>query len=276
MSAATFQDYLDANFASKNSGTIKSYITAIAILDELLAINDVFGLNQTPLSELRNPYLIEKIIDYVADQESLFRAGQPSLFDNGRPNQTSYPRKRFCTAAIRRLGHFINSVCVNEAKEIAKSSITDGRRLSTRLIARYHINDKGTEKERMVKQRVGQDIFRAILLDIYGSKCCLTGLDVPHVLRASHIIPWAEKEETRMNPENGLCLSATYDAAFDKHLITFDEDFRMVLSPVIKEAYDSEAFHEYFVKFEGKQIAMPSRFLPSQQFLQQHREKLIV
>lgn len=72
-------------------------------------------------------------------------------------------------------------------------------------------------------------------IDIYEYRCCLTGIEVPEVLRASHIIPWSGSKNTCLNPENGLCLSASYDAAFDKHLITFDEDYRLVLIPVIKK-----------------------------------------
>ena len=63
-----------------------------------------------------------------------------------------------------------------------------------------------------------------------GNRCCLTGLDLPQLNRASHIIGWAEPKgkQIRMDPRNGLCLSATYDAAFDRKPITFDEDYRLV------------------------------------------------
>lgn len=115
-----------------------------------------------------------------------------------------------------------------------------------------------------------------MLLEIYDAKCCITGIDIPEVLRASHIVPWAECIDTRLNPENGLCLSATYDAAFDKHLITIDEDYRLVLSPVLKEEYTSEAFKTHFLKYEGTTIALPSMFKPSQDYLSKHRAKLIV
>lgn len=114
-----------------------------------------------------------------------------------------------------------------------------------------------------------------MLLEIYDSKCCLTGIDVPEVLRASHIIPWAEKKNTRLNPENGLCLSATYDAAFDRHLISFDEEYRLILSPALKENYTSEAFNTHFGAYEGKQITLPARFIPSQEYLQYHRRELV-
>jgi len=71
-----------------------------------------------------------------------------------------------------------------------------------------------------------------MIVSLYGGKCCITGLDVPKLLRASHIIRWADDKENRMNPENGLCLSGTYDLAFDQHLISFDEDYRMIVGSV--------------------------------------------
>ena len=103
----------------------------------------------------------------------------------------------------------------------------------------------------------------------------MTGLDVPQTLRASHIVAWAEDKKNRMNPENGLCLSATYDAAFDKHLISFDEDYRMIVSKDIKEYYTNKATKEYFNNFEGKQINLPLRFMPSKKLLEKHRNLMV-
>ena len=170
----------------------------------------------------------------------------------------------------------MNLICCEDATDIMRSSTHKGSKLSSDLLKRFNINDKGTDKEIRAKRRVGQNIFRAMLLEIYDAKCCITGIDIPEVLRASHIVPWAECIDTRLNPENGLCLSATYDAAFDKHLITFDEDYRLVLSPVLKEEYTSEAFKTHFLKYEGTTIVLPLMFKPSQDYLSKHRAKLIV
>ena len=60
------------------------------------------------------------------------------------------------------------------------------------------------------------------------------GFSLADIFRASHISPWAEDEKDRLNSENGLCLSATYDAAFDRHLISFDEHHRFIVSKDIK------------------------------------------
>ena len=89
-----------------------------------------------------------------------------------------------------------------------------------------------TEVERLVKQRVGQDIFRQALLNYWGGACAVTGIDVPEVLRASHAKPWAMcgSDDDRLNVFNGLLLTANLDALFDRGLITFDDDGLMIFA----------------------------------------------
>jgi hypothetical protein len=85
-----------------------------------------------------------------------------------------------------------------------------------------------TEVERLVVQRIGQDIFRAGLMDYWQGRCPLTGISDLALLRASHIIPWAdcESDAERLDVHNGLLLSALWDAAFDRALVTFDDEGR--------------------------------------------------
>lgn len=93
----------------------------------------------------------------------------------------------------------------------------------------------GTEVERMVRQRVGQNKFRDALLDYWGGACAVTGVAIPEVLRASHAKPWAEcaTDAERLNVFNGFLLSANLDALFDRFLISFDECGEMVISPAL-------------------------------------------
>lgn len=95
------------------------------------------------------------------------------------------------------------------------------------------IADKGTEVERLVRQRVGQDVFREALLDYWGGACAVTGLALPDVLRASHAKPWAdcESDEERLDVFNGFVLVAQLDALFDRGLITFDAGGGLVIAP---------------------------------------------
>ena len=77
---------------------------------------------------------------------------------------------------------------------------------------------RATEAERLVVLRIGQDIFRASLMDYWQGRCPLTGISDRPLLRASHTIPWSECESDaeRLDVHNGLLLSALWDAAFDR------------------------------------------------------------
>lgn len=96
---------------------------------------------------------------------------------------------------------------------------------------------KTTEAERLVVQRVGQNIFRERLITYWQGRCPLTGITDHALLRASHIKPWkdCETDDERLDVHNGLLLSALWDAAFDGGLVTFDDDgsprFSARLSP---------------------------------------------
>jgi putative restriction endonuclease len=99
-----------------------------------------------------------------------------------------------------------------------------------------HLGD--TEVERIVKQRVGQSYFRRALLDFWGSSCPLTGIREEAMLRASHIIPWAQcqSDEDRLDVYNGLLLAAHWDAAFDRGLVSFDDYGRPLVRPALDTA----------------------------------------
>lgn len=101
---------------------------------------------------------------------------------------------------------------------------------------------KSTEAERLVIQRVGQDIFRDRLMTYWQGRCPLTGITDPALLRASHIIAWKDcaSDAERLDVHNGLLLSALWDAAFDRGLVTFDDDGRPEFSPRLSEAARAE------------------------------------
>ncbi len=94
-----------------------------------------------------------------------------------------------------------------------------------------------TEAERLVVQRIGQDIFRAALMDYWGGRCPLTGITDPALLRASHIVPWAECDDAqRLDVHNGLLLSSLWDAAFDSGLLSFADDGTALASRDLSDA----------------------------------------
>ena len=96
---------------------------------------------------------------------------------------------------------------------------------------------QGTEREQLVKQRIGQDVFRDALFKYWKGCCAVTSLNIPEMLRASHIKPWADcdNDSDRLNVYNGFLLSANYDALFDKGLITFDNKGLVVYSGKLNE-----------------------------------------
>jgi hypothetical protein len=132
-----------------------------------------------------------------------------------------------------------------------------------------------TEKLSMVKLRRGQHFFRQSILNVYGLRCCITGISVPRLLVASHIRPWSEFPDDRLNPRNGLCLSCLHDAAFDSGLITLDERLCVVLSPQLTKHFPQPALEQNFAAYEGRPIRKPDLLAePSAEFLRHHRQTI--
>jgi len=127
-----------------------------------------------------------------------------------------------------------------------------------------------------VKVRKGQKLFRDAVLTAYENRCCVTGVAEPRFLVASHIRPWRQDPENRLNPRNGLCLSLMIDKAFDLGLITFSEDYRLVLSAELKQHEKNPHIAETFFTRMGQPITLPSKFTPDQRFLAWHRESYFV
>ena len=93
----------------------------------------------------------------------------------------------------------------------------------------------------MTVQRVGQDVFRRGLLEYWDGRCAVTGLDVPELLRASHIKPWAdcETDAERLDVFNGLLLAPHLDATFDAGFITVGKDGVVVVSEALSAGAQS-------------------------------------
>ena len=126
---------------------------------------------------------------------------------------------------------------------------------------------EGETRETIVKTRVNQALFRKIILSSYEEKCCITGIDNAELLIASHIIPWSKDVKNRLNPKNGICLNALHDRAFDRGLITINEDYKVVVSKKIK--------HELLSKYNKTPI-FTGRFPPDQNFLKFHRDEIFI
>lgn len=129
-----------------------------------------------------------------------------------------------------------------------------------------------SESTAIVKIRRQQTFFRKAVLGSYGHRCCITGNPVPELLRASHIIAWSKSEEHRANPRNGLCLAATFDAAFDRGLITLDDDFRVLISSRLRSFLPNSELERTFLTVEGRQINLPEKNLPDLELIALHKK----
>lgn len=103
----------------------------------------------------------------------------------------------------------------------------------------------------------------------------MSGLSEPRLLIASHIVPWSKDKANRLNPSNGLCLSAIHDRAFDKGLMTLTDDFKIVVSEELKRKNESFV-NEVLLPLDGRSIELPERFMPSVELLSRHRAELFV
>jgi predicted restriction endonuclease len=136
------------------------------------------------------------------------------------------------------------------------------------------IDYTGLTKTTLIEARVGQRFFRQAVLSAYDFKCCITGLAAKELLVASHIVPWQADSSVRLNPRNGLCLSALHDRAFDQGLITISEDFHLLLSPRISKMKPNRYIDDAFLAYADKPIGVPAKFVPDSTFLKYHRENL--
>lgn len=117
------------------------------------------------------------------------------------------------------------------------------------------------------KQRVGQQKFRNAILTLYDGRCAISGIKSKHLLRASHIVRWADDVKHRLNPRNGICLNALLDAAFDRGLLSLSDNLEILLSDSLS-GHDREKLLS-----AGRVFRPPERFAPDRALLQKHREE---
>lgn len=274
---AAFEEDLRATHVG-GSGKVASYLRALELLEEMLK---AAPLGFEDCREIWSVGSAERLIQLrlrVLHEQKQGAESQWML--EGIP--VSYLRDGFCSAALTQLIEFLAQRAFSEKiRGIVEAHSGEEAALAKALNIAPSVPDgfvydamsqDGQERLQSIKARIGQRTFRDVVLTIYQSRCCLTGIDLPEVNRASHIIGWAERVETRMDPRNGLCLSATYDAAFDRKLITFDDDYRLVLSKTIRDRVPSTTLKTHFLSKEGQRIEMPTRLCPLKEYLEHHRK----
>lgn len=133
----------------------------------------------------------------------------------------------------------------------------------------------GMDRKQLVNTRINQDFFREAVLSSYENTCCITGINTPALLVASHIKPWSlsNQKTERTNPCNGLCLNALHDKAFDRGLITILPDYTIRVSSTLLGNDDGAA---WLSACNREQIKLPIRFLPAKEFLEYHNDMIFV
>jgi putative restriction endonuclease len=153
--------------------------------------------------------------------------------------------------------------------EISGNSIETASHIDTSDLPR-----KGKERQALIRVRVNQSFFRRAVLASYDSRCCITGLSIPDLLNASHIVPWSDDPTKRVNPINGLCLNVFHDRAFDRGLMTVTTDYVVRVSSLLKNNKQDEAAREFLFRFDGKKIRSPNRFAPDKECLRYHNDMI--
>lgn len=146
---------------------------------------------------------------------------------------------------------------------------------AAKLLALDEISDtpnyEGVTKRVLTGVRQKQSFFRKMVLSSYESQCCMSGVTETKLLIASHIVPWSEDKSNRLNPRNGLCLSALHDRAFDQGLITVGLDFRVKVSKRLKKQQENAHVADSLLALADSPIRMPEKFRPEPEFLKWHQ-----
>jgi putative restriction endonuclease len=124
-----------------------------------------------------------------------------------------------------------------------------------------------------IEVRVNQARFRKAILASYNATYCISGLRHEKLVIASHIVPWSQDKHNRLNPHNGLCLSALHDRAYDQGLITVMPDYTVRVSKVLKKNSAHTFTNAALLIFDKQPIHLPERFRPDPNFLKLHSER---
>ena len=237
--------------------------------DELILAINLYCKIPFGTIHIRNPHIIElasllgRTPGSISYKLANFASIDPTLDRKGAANTSKLDREVWAEFFENWEEMAFESETQMGKLKKEPSNDTDGNDLS--------IASQGKEAMRLVKTRVNQNFFRQMVLTSYDNRCCITGLAVPELLVASHIVPWSEDKTNRLNPSNGICLNSLHDKAFDRHLITLSDNYEIIVSTKLKKMkHESQGF-SFLINMEGKRIELPKRFLPDLTFVRQHR-----
>jgi hypothetical protein len=132
-----------------------------------------------------------------------------------------------------------------------------------------NVPPNSTERKGFITSRVGQGAYRKSIIHRWEYRCAVTGFDKLDILIASHIVPWSDATDNeRLDVDNGLLLSPTYDALFDRNLISFENNGEIILSDKI----DYKAYKKIGIT-GNERIKKLSNY--NHIYLERHRNKFL-
>lgn len=232
----TFSNWLIST-SSLNESSVYKYTHAVKTISDDMLSEKV--LNK-PLSDMEL---------YEVDLAIAVIFHTPSFIDKDTRGNHMYSN------ALKWFRFYLDS---SEGQEIA------AKQEEERILSNPHL--EATERQAIVKARIGQGQFRESLLLKYG-KCVITGVDISQVLVASHMKPWAACDNReRLDVNNGLILSATYDRLFDSGLISFNEHGNLLISKFVSNA------NRALLSLDSKRAYSIGYSISMREYLQYHNE----
>ena len=225
-------------------------------------------LNHTTKEVIDLAHLIGRSENSVALRLSNFAACDPYIINSGRHGMaggSSICQPVWDEYALNQEKLFIDAEYYLAA--FANKRVEDYLGLTNRELT-------GKDRVAVIKQRVNQNVFRSMILNNYGFRCAITGLNISSLLIASHIIPWADNEDERLNPENGICLSPLYDKAFDSGLMGIMPNYEITLSKELLDHKNEDFFKKSYAQINHSKIILPEEHKPNPDFLQYHLDHI--
>lgn len=232
-----------------------------------------FGISETKLQEflLKNGVHFNIII-YGSSQEADFYVIPYDIVASMLTRETLTNSKeqrnrwigdiRFHQLSIRNCG-----TPIDISKYYGNRFMINGDAITDEEENDYSIYNRRIE----ISARLRQSKFRKRVLKNYGGKCCITGISTKELLIASHIIPWADRIDSRLDPSNGLSLFVLFDNLFDKGFISVSDDFKIIGSKELNTNSDLVAFVNPYI---DTKISLPNMNSPKLEYLEYHRQKI--
>ncbi len=240
---------------------------------------------QTPFGKLhsRNPEIVRvaavlgrtpsslamKLVNFASLDPSITSTGRTGLGNASRADKAIWDEfnEDWESLAVESAIH-LNNLLKRVGVTVPKSQKDDGD-----IDEAIYV---GETKAVQIQARIKQSFFRRAVLSSYKQRCCITNISETRLLVASHIVPWKSDVKNRLNPRNGLCLSAPHDKAFDRGLITLTDEFRVEVSPALYAFETEPLIRDTLLAIRGKPITLPEKFAPDMAFLRKHRETIFV